>query len=244
LLSALVGIVILMTAVLAVLVISSRSLEPEPPTVTREVTRQVAAVTVLPGDTAEPLPTLTPLPTFTPYPTPTDLPTATPAPTPTPVPLPEWRGLGDLSSVEYTASTVVQRERPRPPIGNLLLGRDRIVLMAVGKVRLGVDLTRIRPSDIVRNGNTITVRLPRAEVLSVELLPEQSRVFDSQNTWLFSQYQGLELEALDSAKRLLFYDAQNNREMLDIAETLARMRLRDLLLKAGFQDVHVEFVDR
>jgi hypothetical protein len=235
-----VGIAILMAAVIVAMVATARPARPITPP---EVTRQVAVVTVLPGATAAPLPTYTPPATYTPFPTPTAPPTATPTPTPVPAPLPDWRGLGELTAIEYTASTVVQRERTQAPIGNLILGKDRIVLNAVGKVRLGVEMSKIRLSDVVREGNKISLRLPAIAVLSVEMLPELSRVYDSQATWLFSQYRGLELEAMDSAKRLLFYEAANNQEMLKIAESMARLQLRDFLLKAGFEEVAITFAD-
>ncbi len=205
--------------------------------VTREITREmsVAAATL----TAQP--TYTPWATYTPFPTATPLPTSTPAPTPTPVPPPQWSELGKLASIEYTANTVVERERNRPGVGGVLLGRDRLVLLAAGRVMMGIDLDKIRPSDIVRNGDAITVTLPAIELIAVELLPDQSRIFDSQRSWLFSEYQGLELEAMNEARRKLRAEALRNTQMIRIAESQARLQVIEFLRKAGYLTVTVKF---
>lgn len=208
-----------------------------PVVITRETTREVsvAAATL----TAQP--TYTPWATYTPFPTATPLPTPTKAPTPTPVPPPKWSELGKLASIEYTANTVVERERNRPGVGGVLLGKDRIVLLAAGRVMMGIDLDKIRPSDIERNGDAITVTLPAIELIAVELLPDQSRIFDSQRSWLFSEYQGLELEAMNEARRKLREEALRNTQMIRIAESQARLQVIEFLRKAGYQTVTVKF---
>ena len=143
--------------------------------------------------------------------------------------------------MEYTATTVVERVRARPGIGGLLLGDDRVTMLVVGKIRAGVDLGALRPSDVQTDDRRIRVRLPRARVLSVELLPEASRIFDSRRSWLFSEYEGLEVEAMDEARRRLREEATQNAEMLGIAETLARLQLTEFLRKAGFQEIEITF---
>ncbi len=111
-----------------------------------------------------PRPTATP--TLSPTPSPTRTPTATPTPTmtPTPTPLPPlyWEELGYLSSIEYTTSTVVEKERSRPGLG-ALLGTDHILLTAVGRIQMGIDLGQIDDSDVEIDGTAISVTLPRCD---------------------------------------------------------------------------------
>jgi hypothetical protein len=241
LIAAIVGIAILMIGVIAVMAITAQRPASQTQTQTVVVTRQVevAAVTVLPGETAAPLATYTPQATFTPFPTVTPEPTATSAPTPTPMPPPQWRSLGNLSTIEYNNSTVVERARPKPGIAGPLLGNDRIVLMAMGRVRAGIDLSKISERDVQIQGNRIRVRLPKVEVFSVELLPNESRIYDSERSWLFSQYEGLELEAMEEARLKLLSEARADTQMLRIAESMARLQLREFLEKAGFEQVEI-----
>ncbi len=235
----LIGLAIVIAGVIVAqaLMAAPAALPITPPVVVRTVER-VLVVTATPGP---PTPTSTPTPTPSPQPTPTATPIPTPTPSPTPLPPPRWRELGDLSSVEYTATTIVERVRARPGISGLLLGDDRVTMLVVGKIRAGVDLSAIRTSDVQIDNQRIQVSLPRARVLSVELLPEASRIFDSRRSWLFSEYEGLEVEAMDEARRRLREEAAQNAEMLGIAETLARLQLTEFLRKAGFQEIEITF---
>jgi hypothetical protein len=225
--------------VIAALAIASRPASPPTPMAERPIVVQTVEKLII--ITATPTPTEPPTPTAPPTATPTPEPTPTPTPTPTPLPPPKWNALSDLSTLEYTASTVVELSRTRQGIGGVLLGADRVVLMAVGRIRAGVDLSRIKSSDVQINGRSIKIKVPRAQVLTVELLPEASRVFDSQRSWLFSEYEGLELAAMDEARRKLRAEAERNAAMLEITETLTRLQLAEFLRQAGFEQVEIEF---
>ncbi|MCS6848217.1 MAG: DUF4230 domain-containing protein [Anaerolineae bacterium] len=243
--AAIVALAVVVIGVVAALSIASRPAAQPAPVAERPIVVQTVEkliiITATPAPTEPPTPTPVPTATPTPEPTPTSTATPVPTPTPTPLPPPRWSELGDLSTVEYTASTVVERSRQRQGIGGVLLGSDRVVIMALGKIRAGVDLSKIKPSDVQINGKSIKIKVPRAQVLTVELLPEASRVFDSQRSWLFSEYEGLELEALDEARRKLREEAERNVAMLEIAETMTRLQLAEFLRKAGFEQVEIEF---
>lgn len=231
----------------ASLILASSISQNAPPAATTAPTGAPIVITQevsIPAATLTAQPTYTPWATYTPFPTATPLPMPTMTPTPTPVPPPKWSELGKLASIEYTAQTVVERERNRPGVGGVLLGKDRIVLLAAGRVLMGIDLDKILPTDVQMSGDAITVTLPAIELLAVELLPEQSRIFDSQKSWLFSEYQGLELEAMDEARRKLRDEASRNIQMRRIAESQARLQVMEFLRKAGFRNVTVQFANR
>ena len=232
------ALLLLLAAVASRLILSAPLAPPATPLV---VIRTVERVLVITATPEPPTPTATATPTPSPQPTPTATATPTPTPSPTPLPPPRWSALGELSSVEYVATVIVERTRTRPGLGGMLLGEDRVTMLVMGKIRAGVDLGALQPADVRVNGQRIQVTLPRAKVLSVELLPEASRVFDSRRSWLFSEYEGLEVEAMDEARRRLSEDAAQNAEMLGIAETLARLQVAEFLRKAGFQEIEITF---
>ena len=185
----------------------------------------------------------TPIPSATATQTPTSLPPAPPTETPTPVPSPtpivigSFQELGELITVEYTLQTVVeaQRERVFP------LSPERIILVAVGNVEAGVDLTQIQDDDIVIDGTSVSITLPPAHVTSVELLPSESEIFDSNRGWLLSDYDGLELEAMNKARNQLELWAVNRVNLLDQAEIEAVDQMKVFLQKLGFQEIEVVF---
>jgi hypothetical protein len=191
-----------------------------------------------PTFTAGPSPT--PVLTATPLPSPTRTPTPSPTPTPTPLPPPYWEELGYLTSIEFTSTAIVEKEREKSGVRSVL-GADRVLLMAVGEVQAGVDLSQVRSSDFEIDGSRLTLILPGASVTSVELLPGESRIYDSKHSWAFSEYEGLEKEALEEARQQLRETVESSDSMMSLAETLARLQLSDFLRKAGFTEIDIVF---
>lgn len=185
----------------------------------------------------------TPPPTFTPLATATPQVPPTPTPTPTPIPTPAWAELGYLTAMEYTDRTMVEIERKKS-LGIIPVSSDRILLEAVGKIHVGIDLTQIEGGHVEVEGRNLTLTLPRAKITSVELLPDQSRIHDQKQSWFFSQYEGIEIEALDKAKAQLTDQANKNQNMFDLAEKLATLQLEDFLRQLGFEQIEVKFKDK
>lgn len=182
-------------------------------------------------------------PTFTPMATATPQVPPTPTATPTPIPTPAWAELGYLTAMEYTDRTMVEIERKKS-LGIISVLGDRILLAAVGKIQLGIDLTQIEGGDVEIEGKNLTLTLPRAKITSVELLPDQSQIYDQKQSWFFSQYEGIEIEALDKAKAQLTDQANKNQNMFDLAEKLATLQLEDFLRQLGFEQIEVKFKDK
>ncbi len=171
-------------------------------------------------------------------------PTQTPMPEPTPIPQPAWQALNYLTTIEFTTSSVVTTQRT----ANLEVGgvrlmdnlvTDRLLLKAVGKVQLGLNLGQV--SNVKVAGSKISLVLPTPEVTSVELLPDQSQIFDSVQVWFLSQYQGMETEALEKARKQLGDEVADNPSMMNMASEMARLQLTEFLRKTGFTTVEITF---
>lgn len=194
-----------------------------PPTLTPEPSR-----TPRPSAT----PTQTPLPTATPLPTPT--------PTPTPVPLPVWRNIGELGVIEYTLSTQAEAKVEREGLLQVF-GTDRVLLDATGRIKVGLDLTQLGERDIQHAGSSITLTLPAPAVLSVEMLPDQSHIRVAERSWVYSEYEGLELQAMGRARQQLYDMVATNESMMSLAQELAELRLIEHLRSLGFTNVKIVF---
>ncbi len=187
-------------------------------------------------------PSPTALPTEIPSPTPTSTatPLPTPTPTPTPIPMPVWRNIGELAMVEYTLATEAEAKVEREGLLQIF-GTDKVILYAVGRIKVGVDLTRLDARNIQPNGAAITLTLPAVSVLSVEMLPEESRIRVSERSWIYSEYEGLELEALARARQQLADLVANNPSMMSLAQELAELRLTEHLRSLGFSQIKISF---
>ncbi len=188
-----------------------------------------------------PLPTYTPYATLTPLPTYTPVPSPTPTPSPTPLPVINWKQSGTLNVLDWTTTIVIERVRKKEGVRSLLPGTDRVVLVVTGKLKAGVDLARVEPQNVQINGTSIRIVVPRPTITTVELLPGESNVYDADRTWVFSEYAGLELEAMEEARVKLAGPNPTNTRMLETAEAVARLQLTNFLRDLGFQKVEVVF---
>src|SRR6266567_2170111 len=66
----------------------------------------------------------------------------------------EVQSLSELVTVKYVMEKVVVLEDVK------WYGESRVLLLAHGVVKAGVDLKRLQPADVAISGKTISVRLP------------------------------------------------------------------------------------
>lgn len=171
----------------------------------------------------------------------TPTPTRTPLPTPTilTLPTPSWSEMNHLTSVTFNAATIVEAERETTIA---LLGdirTDRLLLKVVGDVLVGIDLDKI--SNIETDGTSIRLSLPAPEVLSVEILPQESQIYESTRTLFLSQYDGLETEALEKARQQLRLEIAQNQGLMELARDKSRLQLTEFLRSVGFQEIEINF---
>lgn len=222
---------------------SARDDGPQAPTAVAELTSRATEPwptippTRTPTRAAAPEPTHTPPPTSTATPTATKIPTptATPTPTPRPVQVSDLGRILELNTVEFKASTVVDRQRSR------WWGTDWVVVRAVGRVKVGIDLSENPASALQVRGNSLRLVLPHATVLSVELLPGESEIYEVKRRIIFSDYPGLELEAMEAARIAIGESARENEGILDLAEKSTVLELTGFFEQLGYTDVEIVF---
>ncbi len=162
-------------------------------------------------------------------------------PTPIPLPAPQWQEMNHLTVIEFMMSTIaeVQRTANVALLGDLVT--DHLLLKATGEIQMGIDLSQVR--DVQIDGDTIRFTAPKPEILSVELLPDKSQIFESRQVLFLSNYTGLETEALETARQQLRAEVAANSSMAELAEEFGRLKLTDFLRKVGYANVEVTFVE-
>jgi hypothetical protein len=107
------------------------------------------------------------------------------------------------------------------------------------EVQAGIDMTKIADSDVEIDGKHVKITLPPAEITSVELLPAETEIFDSQQKWVLSDYEGIEVEALDIARSQLTDWANSQSNIQSTAEVVAKAQLDDFLRQLGFEEIEI-----
>jgi hypothetical protein len=120
-------------------------------------------------------------------------------------------------------------------------GNNRVLLLAHGIVKAGIDLKRLKPEDVLISGRKITLRLPPPQITDAYLDERQTQVIDWQRGFLRTFDKDLEQTARQNAVDDLSRGARTDGILNDAGER-ARLELALFLHQAGFEQV--EFVDK
>src|SRR6266480_819388 len=140
--------------------------------------------------------------------------------------------LSELVTVKYVLERVVILEDIK------WYGENRVLLVAHGVVKAGVDLQEIKPEDVRVDDKKVVVKLPPARITDVYLDDKKTRVVDRTTGLLRAFDKDLEQSARRQAVEDLSISARFNGINGD-AEERARLQLTNLFHQLGLE---VEFV--
>jgi hypothetical protein len=147
--------------------------------------------------------------------------------------------LADLVTVKYVVEKVVILDAPpQSALGQFVQGDNRVLMLAHGIVKAGIDLKHLAPGDVTISGRSIRIQLPPAQITDAYLDDSQTKVIDWKQGFLRSFDKDLEQTArqmaVDDIRRAARTDG-----ILDEATQRAQLQLAVFFQKAGFE--HVEF---
>jgi hypothetical protein len=155
----------------------------------------------------------------------------------TPVILQQVQTLSELVTVSYVMEKVQILEVPSENmIGQAIGSRNRVLLLAHGVVKAGIDLKQLQPADLSVTGTTVTVKLPPARITDAYLDEKQTKVIDRSTGLLAPSDKDLEQTARQHAVDDIRNAAGRNGILID-AEERARKQLAALFLQLGFKEV-------
>ena len=192
--------------------------------------------------------TSTPTPPFTPTPTagPTATFTATPTPTPSPTPTPrvritDVRSLGRLETVAYLVEAAIDLEKEPENTWQRIIGifgTDKVLLLASGEVVAGVDLRKISSQDVIIDGDSITLWLPKPEVFYTRIDNQETKVYLREKGIFYPYDKDLETRARQNAEKLMYEKALKH-DILKKARQNAARDMEQFLRSLGFTDINV-----
>ena len=150
--------------------------------------------------------------------------------------------LSDLVTVKYVMERVeIVNSPPTSTLGQFVQGQNRVLLLAHGIVKAGIDLKRVRPEDVRIVGKKITLHLPPPQITDTYLDERQTRVIDWEKGFLRDFDKDLETAARQNAVDDIGRAARMAGILKD-ADERARLELAVFLSQAGFEQV--EFVGK
>ncbi|HZM06073.1 MAG TPA: DUF4230 domain-containing protein [Candidatus Saccharimonadales bacterium] len=144
--------------------------------------------------------------------------------------LKQVQNLSQLVTVKYVLEKVINFEDAK------WYGENRVLLVAHGVVKAGIDLDRLQAGDIQISGKTIHITLPRPRIMDVYLDDRQTEILE-RSTGIMRNFdkdleQNARREAVEDLRR-----AASQSGILNDASERARAELTVLLYKVGFTDV-------
>jgi hypothetical protein len=147
--------------------------------------------------------------------------------------------LDQLATVRWRESVIVTRESGGTELEQFLAG-EKVLLVAAGDVEAGVTLADLGREDVKVNGETVTIRLPEPEILSVSLDEQKTGVYDRDfgplnlrpDDDLVEEARGAAVERIEQAAR--------DENILENAERNAEDSIRAFVTTLGFEEVRFE----
>ena len=146
------------------------------------------------------------------------------------------RELDQLATVRWTESVPVTRESGGD-VWERVFDGEKVLLIATGNVEAGVDLGDIREDEVSVKGDTVTIDLPEAEILSASLDEETTRVYDRDFSPLnlHPDDELVEQARLRAVGKISASARENG--ILDTAESNAKESIRAFVTTLGLEKV-------
>src|SRR5271169_2351337 len=81
-----------------------------------------------------------------------------------------------LETVSFTMDKIISGEHDSPYLPRFLVS-DRLLLVVHGEIIAGVDLSKVQAADVTVHGQSISFRIPKAQILVTRLDNSQTRVY-------------------------------------------------------------------
>ena len=151
------------------------------------------------------------------------------------------QSLSQLVTVKFVIEkVVVMEDRPKSLLGQFLPGGEsRVIMVAHGVVKAGVDLSKLEPAQVTTVGDKkIILTLPQPVITDVYLDDQKTQVVERTTGLLRLFDKNLEQDArrlaVDDIKR-----AARVNGILKEADERARLQLQNLFLQLGFTEVEI-----
>lgn len=142
------------------------------------------------------------------------------------------QSLNELTTVKYVLEKVIILQDVK------WYGENRLLMIAHGAVRAGVNLNALRPADLVVNGTRVQLKLPRATITDVFLDDHRTQVVERTTGLLREFDKDLEQDARRQAVDQIRVAAASAGILKD-ADERARTQISALLKSLGFSDLDV-----
>ena len=150
------------------------------------------------------------------------------------------KSMQELTTTVQTVETIVPASADRK-LGDISLATTRLLYIARGEIRAGVNLGELTNTDIKVSNNKIEINLPPAKILDSKIDVNHSRVYDYDRGFLnLGPDVAPQLQTLAQRKTLTeIVNTACSDGILTTANTRAKETITQLLINTGYQQVKI-----
>ena len=147
----------------------------------------------------------------------------------------------ELTTAIFTMEAVVPTQQDAT-MGGMVIGSTKLLYIAHGQVRAGIDLSKIGLTDVQAVGDALTVRLPMPKLLDSKIDVSRSSVYDySRGALGLGPDVAPQLQTLAQQKALLkITDAACEKGILTQANDRAKLVIGQLLKVPAYKTITVQ----
>ena len=148
--------------------------------------------------------------------------------------------MNDLATVEYVVTKIIKTNDDKTWYK---FGDRKILMSCQASVKAGIDFSLIDADHIKINGEEISVELPRAKMLSINMKPEDINVEYEEVGFLRQSFSQAEKDHLLRQGENSIKSSVASLGVIETAETNAAAFVTQFLKKLGYKKISVTFVN-
>jgi len=152
--------------------------------------------------------------------------------------VPLLKQMSDLATVEYVITKIIKASDDPPWYK---VGNRKILMSCKASMIAGIDLSKINEENITISGKEITMVLPKANLLSINIKPEDIKTEYEDVSVFRTAFTNAERDALSAQGELQIKNSADSLGILQAAEVNATLIISNFLKRMGYENITLFF---
>ncbi len=146
--------------------------------------------------------------------------------------------MSDLATAEYVVTKIIKANDDNTWYK---IGNRKILMTCKASLAAGIDLSKLTDKDVDINGGNISITLPHAKLLYVDIKPEDIKTVYQDVSLFRNNFSAQEKDELAAQAEKQIKASADSLGILVTAETNATLFISNFLQKEGFKNININF---
>ena len=146
--------------------------------------------------------------------------------------------MSDLATAEYVVTKIIKANDNKTWYK---VGDRKILMSCKASLVAGIDLSKLTEKDIHIDGENITLTLPHAKLLYLNIKPEDIKTAYQEVSLFRANFSTQEKDELAAQAEKQIKDSVDSLGIFLTAETNATLFINNFLQKEGFKNINIHF---